>query len=79
MDAIIEVNVRVDQIELRNMRPVFISDKSYERAMQLKQGCLHCHCTAKNAFSVALALKSHDPHSPNGSVPAVMPWPKPAL
>ena len=36
MDAIIEVDVRVDQIELRNIRPVFISDKSYERAMQLK-------------------------------------------
>ena len=40
MDAIIEVDVRVDQIELRNQRPVFSSDKSYERAVEVSGRCL---------------------------------------
>jgi len=40
MDATIELDVRVDQIELRNMRPVFSFDKAYERAVEVSGRCL---------------------------------------
>ncbi len=40
MEATIKLDVRVDQIELRNMRPVFSLDKSYERAVEISGRCL---------------------------------------
>ena len=43
MEATIELDVRVDQIELRNMRPVFSLDKTYERAVEVSGRCLITH------------------------------------
>lgn len=43
MEAVIEIDVRVDQIELRNMRPVLSLDKTYEKAVAVSGQCIITH------------------------------------
>ncbi|WP_123636212.1 hypothetical protein [Marinobacter sp. R17] len=43
MEATIELDVRVDQIELRNMRPALSPDKTYEKAVAVSGRCLITH------------------------------------